>query len=346
MFLKKLIVILSFCFLVVTLPAQEEGLPDFLTVLPNGREMPVKLLREDCNFIYYLMQKGGIENKLDWSRAAIRYGNESQLLTIAIDTFIGNNFASAKSNFEKVIADKSLSKWQIDYATYHIALCFLGLGELEKAKEKLLSIKNDSRWFYPSKLKVIDTLPEDKKIQAMKDLLRGTEVTGPFKIDLNFMLVDRFIADGNGKDAKLAFDDLKKAIPSPDKSTLVRFDEYQIKIDVMNKNYAEAEKKIKQYIASNTETGLMRIAMGDVLISKNQKEEALYEYLRGRLDFNDVDSEAGYKTGKLFYDIWLEDKIKNADYRKYAVKELNISRNAGDGVYSTMAKKMLDQLNK
>lgn len=328
---------------------QDESMPDILRQKPLGKELSVKLTREDCNYIYYQMQKGAPESKLEWSKVLeIRYGEESQNLSIGLDQMTGNtpNFVGALSSFERVIADKNLSKWQIDMAIFHAGLCHLGLGNLDKAKEKLLSIKNDSRWFYKAKLKMIDTLADDAKVPAIKELLKGSEVTGPFKIELSFMLVDRYVADGKGNDAKMAFDELKKIANTTDRLVAIQLDEYQIKIDVMNKNFGEAEKKILNYVGAGTETGIMRIALGDVYLSKGDKTAAYYEYLRGRLDFEGIDGEAGFKAGKLFSEVWQDDKAANADFRRYAIKELNLSFSAGDGVWSLKAKKLLDQLTR
>lgn len=344
--MKQILLSIALVLSLFVLRAQDEGLPDKLAQKPAGKDLPVKLLREDCNFIYYTVQRGGAEMKLEWSKAIITYGNESPLLTQARDLLSGDvpNYVSAKNTLEKVLADRTLPKWQSDFALYHIGLCHLGMGELDKAKEKFTSIKNDSRWYYTAKMNMVDTLPEDQKVEAIKALLNGSEITGPFKIELNFRLVDRYVADMKGADAKQAFENLKKAVPSPDKQTLIKFDEYQIKIDVMNKNYGDAEKKINANIAAGTETGIMRIALGDVYLSKDLKIEAIFEYLRGRLDFEDVAGEAGYKAGKLFSEMWQADKINFADYRSYASKELYISLKAGDSVWSVKSKKLIDQL--
>lgn len=345
--LKTIILVVLILFSFNFAFSQDEDLPDILAQKPFAKEMKVKISREDSNFLYYRVQKGGAESKVDWSRVAlIRYGEESQNLSIAEDQLSGDtpNFAGALNSFEKVINDKRLSKWQLDRATYASAICLFKLGNIEKAKERLLSIKNDSRWFYPAKLRMIDTLPDKDKVSAIKNLLKGADVTGAFKIELYFMLVDRNIADENGNEAKLSFDELKKNVNTPDKLLALQLDEFQIKIDVMNKNFAEAEKKIRGYITSGTETGLMRIALGDIYLGKNEKMGALFEYLRGRLDFPEVSAEGSFKAGRLFSLLWQEDKTANADYRGYAKKELGISSNVGDGIWSNKAAKMLSQL--
>lgn len=324
----------------------QENLPDSLAQKPNGKEMEVKFTREDCNFLYYQVQKGGQEIKVEWSKVlSNKYGEESPMLIQARDALTGvvPNFTSAFNAFERVISDKNLSKWQKDEAVFKGALCQISLGALDKAKERLLSIKNDSRYFYPAKLEMIKTLPDKEKVQAMRDLLKGTEVVGPFKFELSLMLVERLISDGLGAEAKQAFAEAKKLNTSTDKYTITLLDEYQIKIDVLTKSFGEAEKKINQYISAGTETGSMRVALGDVLLNKGDKE-AFFEYLRGRVDFEDVKAEAGYKAGKLFYELWQEDKINNAEYITYARRELNLSRNAGDMIWSSKAQKMLDQL--
>lgn len=326
--------------------ADDEKLPDKLSQKPNGKEMDVKFTKEDCNYIYFLVQRGGAENKVEWAKVLVaKYGDESPMLQQAREAYSGENpnYVSALNSFERVISDKNLAKWQKDEAVFYGAQCQIGLGTLDKAKERLSSIKNDSRYFYPAKLKVIETLPDKEKVQAMRDLLKGTEVVGPFKFELSLMLVERLISDGLGNDAKQAFAEAKKLNTANDKYTITLLDEYQIKIDVLTKNFGEAEKKIMQYIGAGTETGSMRIALGDVLLNKGDKE-AYFEYLRGRIDFEEVKAEAGYKAGKLFSEIWQEDKINNADYITFARKELNISRNAGDMIWSSKAQKMLDQL--
>jgi len=332
-------------FFVANISAQE-NLPDRLALKPNGRENPVKITKEDSNFLYYQVQQGGTEMKTEWSRIlSHKYGEESPMLIQARDAYSGENpnFTSAFNTFERVLNDRNLPKWQKDEAIFFGALCQIGLGALDKAKERLLSIKSDSRYFYDAKLRMIETLPEKDRVTAMRDLLKGTEVVGLFKFDLSLMLVSRLVSDGLGADAKQAFAEAKKLNTSNDRVTTTLLDEYQIKIDVLTKNFGEAEKKINQYISAGTETGGMRIALGDVLVSKGDKE-AFYEYLRGRIDFTDVKAEAGYKAGKLFFDLWTEDKIGNAEYLGFARKELNLSRNAGDVIWSSKAQKMLDQM--
>lgn len=345
-FFKLLLLCLAFSLFSINGYAEDEKLPDRYATKPNGKEMPVKITREDCNYLYFQMQKGGPENKTEWSKIlTYRYEDISPMLVQARDALTGENpnYSSAFNTFERVLNDKSLAKWQKDEAVFYGALCQIDLGTLDKAKERLSSIKNDSKYFYPAKLKVIETLPDKEKVQAMRDLLKGTEVVGPFKFELSLKLVERLVSDGLGADAKQAFAEAKKLNTSNDKYTNTLLDEYQIKIDVLTKNYGEAEKKINQYISSGTETGGMRIALGDVLLSKEDKE-AFFEYLRARIDFEDVTAEAGYKAGLLFSKIWQDDKINNADYYTYARRELNISRNAGDMIWSSKAQKMLDQL--
>ena len=337
-------------FLAISIQAQDEGLPDKIALKPMGKGMAVKIAREDCNFVYYLIVKGGTETKAEWTRVIdITYDESCQATQIAEQTFEGDtpNYVSALASYEKVLKDANAKAWEVAKANYRIALCHINMGAPDKAKEKLLAIKTDSRWYFPSKLILIDTLKEEEKIPAIIVLLKGTEGTPAFKIDLSFKLVDRYLSDNKGNEAKQAFEDLKKLATSPDKNMTIQLDECQLKVDIMNKNYGEAEKKINQYVSAGNETGLMRVSLGDILVSKGQENLAIYEYLRGRLDFKEVSAEAGYKGGKLFFEMWQKDKINFADYRKYALKELKISYSAGENsIWSTKAKRLSDQINK
>ena len=252
--MKRIFITLILFVGMCAIKAEDEGLPDTLAQMPKLVEMHVKISREDCNYVYYYNVKGGSEAKLEWSKVKIKYDEVTQSFGIARDIYniesnensAVPNWVGAMSAYERVLSEKKGSKWEIDWSTYHVALCYLGLGQLDKAKERLVSIKNDSRWFYPAKLKVIDTLSEESKVQAMKDLLKSNDVTGPFKIQLNYMLVDKHLSDNKASEAKQAFEELKKLLISPDKMALLQLDEYQIKIDIMKKNYVEAEQKINQ----------------------------------------------------------------------------------------------------
>ena len=347
--MKQYIFLLILINLVFSLHAQDSDLPDSLVQKSNVREIKVKMLKEDCNYLYYAIQNGGPETKLDWQKVSSlsKHGVESQLIKSANEAFEGDkpNYISALNYYEKVLASKNPIKWETDLANYRSALCQIELNQIEKAKEILATIKNDSRWFYQAKLLTIDLLSEEAKGPALKTFLNGPEVSGLFKIELNIMLIDRYIADNKMNEANQAFEDFKKMIPSPDKNQIMQLEEVQIKINVMNKKYEETEKLINQYIENGTVTGSMRIALGDILVGKKLKSGAVYEYLRARLDFEKtVDAEAGYKAGKLFSEMWQEDKINFSEYRNYAIKELRISLNVKSSIWNYRAKYLLDRL--
>ena len=55
--MKQFIVVFILFWGLTSAKAQEEGLPDKFAQKPNGKTMPVKILREDCNFVYYAVQR-------------------------------------------------------------------------------------------------------------------------------------------------------------------------------------------------------------------------------------------------------------------------------------------------
>ena len=65
--LLKSVLFLGFLQLcVAVLFGQDDGLPDILAQKPFGKEMPVKITREDSNYLYYMIQRGAGESKIEW----------------------------------------------------------------------------------------------------------------------------------------------------------------------------------------------------------------------------------------------------------------------------------------
>ncbi|PCJ57182.1 MAG: hypothetical protein COA79_16780 [Planctomycetota bacterium] len=308
----------------------------------NGKSNRVIIVSEDANNVNFKFQSGGNTNHRPWTKVLkVVYGEVSRTMQNAEGDFETGSLKIAIRNYKKVIDANSSRKWEKNKATYNIGIGELRRGNSEEAKKYFSLIKKDSRWFYPAILEKIKTLKDDQKRPAMQKLIANGIVSGPFLGKLLIMLLERQIADGLVSKAGVTLGKIKGLKDGPSRS---RLNDLDIKLDVLSKNYDNAESKIKTFIAQKQDTGTMRIALGDIYLSKKKLEDALYEFLRARVSFSDVSAEAAFKAGNTFLNLYYTDNVKLKKFKSYAKKELRVSMAFDDGLWSVKAKKLYGQL--
>jgi len=325
--------------------SQQDG-PDKLTYM-NGKTMDGWAKKEDSKALSFSMIRGSQTIKIPWIKIkSIKYGESDREYRYGSDNIEIGNWKGAIKNFNKILTKSSIRKWQKDYARFHIAIAKLNMGNMDEAKQDFNNIKEDSRWFFPAKLKIVDTLPKEKRLGAFKDMLKDRSIQGADRLRILKQILTIEIAKKNSRSAQTTLEQFKE-MASKDKYTQTMIKDYQIKIYILMKKYSDAELVVDKYITMNKETGSMRIAKGDILMSRSKHEEAVYQYLGAVLFFdnNVIGAEAHCKAGKAFWKLFETDKEKNRIYKKYAKKEFSKAlKYGGDSPWVNESAKLLKQI--
>lgn len=313
-----------------------QSLPDKINY-KSGSTQRVIITNEDAEQVFASVAKGVKSMPIKWEKIfKIEYGNISNYMKLAESYFENKSWERAIKNYKKVLMHQNSKTWEKTKASFFIGLSNANLGKKELALNQFIKIKKNSRWFYPSKLKIIKALPDNKKNDAIQKFITDNYYPISIKKILSILLFNRLLSQNEIENAKTILDKIKDK-----KYNIKRFvlDELEIKINVANKAFKKAAEIIEDYIDDENETGAMRVSLGDIYINQNKIEKALYEYLRAKVSFKAVASEASYKAGKTFLKM-----IKLDKHKSYAKKELRASIANNDGLWSIKSKNLYDQL--
>lgn len=303
----------------------------------NGKTLKVIIVNENALHVKFKLDPNQSSSDEKWTNLlTVKYDEISRNMKTAENYFDLKSWSSSIKYYNKVLNRISSRQWEKDKAEYKISLAQLKLKKTSEAVKGFLEIKKNSRWYYPAKFSVLKALPNDKIDPTIETFVSDNTLPSPYKNKLLIILFNRRIANQKTSKASKVLDQIKK-LKYKHNNILVK--EFEIKLNVQNQKYDTAKDQIEDFIEDENETGAMRIALGDIYLSQNELEKALYEYLRAKVSFKGVKPEASFKAGRTFLKMTQLNKHKS-----YAKKELRASIASNDGLWSLQSKKLFSQL--